>query len=111
MQFYLLKQALLLAIVQSQMLTFANSVIPIVHVHSQGVENGLRTDISGGIDRLSDNHAWDVQIIDTTFVSAKLPIFHESENSNDVFQKIMYLVRPENIGEVWIQGEKVHSHI
>ncbi|MFJ5623967.1 guanine deaminase [Peribacillus loiseleuriae] len=149
---------------------FANSVIPIAHLHSKGIEIGLGTDISGGfspslfdnarqavmssrmledgvdtalpakergvpnsrltineafyfatagggeslslpIGRLSENYAWDVQIIDTTLVSAKLPIFHENENLNDVFQKIMYLVRPENIREVWIQGEKVHSRI
>jgi guanine deaminase len=147
---------------------FANSVIPIAHLHSKGVEIGLGSDISGGfspslydnarqavissrmledgvnttlpadergvpnsritineafyfatagggeslslpIGRLTENYAWDVQIIDTTVATAKLPIYSENEDLHDIFQKIMYLVRPENICEVWVQGEKVHS--
>lgn len=59
------------------------------------------------IGRLAENFAWDVQIIDTAVATAKLPIFEE--DLQDVFQKIMYLVRSENIIEVWVQGEKVHS--
>ncbi|MBY0146919.1 guanine deaminase [Neobacillus niacini] len=147
---------------------FANSVIPVAHLHSKGVDIGLGSDISGGfspslydnarqavissrmledgvnsrlpavergvphsritineafyfatagggeslslpIGRLAENFAWDVQIIDTTTATAKLPIFDNQEDLEDVFQKIMYLVRPENICEVWVQGEKVHS--
>ncbi|MEH7502780.1 guanine deaminase [Neobacillus drentensis] len=147
---------------------FANSVIPIAHLHSKGVEIGLGTDISGGfspslfdnarqavivsrmledgvntalpaedrgvansritineafyfatagggeslslpIGRLAENYAWDVQIIDTSVASAKLPIYQANEDLHDVFQKIMYLVNPENIREVWVQGVKVHS--
>ncbi|WP_246021136.1 guanine deaminase [Paenibacillus lentus] len=146
---------------------FANSVIPIAHLHGKGVEIGLGSDISGGfspslydnirqavissrmledgvntslpanergvpgsritiheafylatagggeslslpIGRIQENYAWDVQIIDTKLPSAKLPIFNEDENLDDVFQKMMYLVRPEHIREVWVQGEKVH---
>lgn len=149
---------------------FANSVIPIAHLHEKGVEIGLGCDLSGGfspslfdnarqavmssrmledgvdtnlpaeqrgvpasritineafyfatagggeslslpIGRLAENYAWDVQIIDTKLASAKLPIFDMSEDLNDVFQKIMYLVRPENIQEVWVQGEKVHTRM
>lgn len=59
------------------------------------------------IGRLVENFAWDAQIIDT----ANLPIFDVHEDLHDVFQKIMYLVRPENIREVWVQGEKVHSRV
>ncbi|MCJ8010300.1 guanine deaminase [Paenibacillus sp. KQZ6P-2] len=147
---------------------FANSVIPIAHFHSKGVEIGLGSDISGGfspslfdnirqavissrmledgvnaslptkdrgvqgsritiheafylatagggeslslpIGRIQENCAWDVQIIDTKLPSAKLPIFDENEDLHDVFQKMMYLVRPEHIREVWVQGEQVHS--
>lgn len=147
---------------------FANSVIPIAHLHSKGVEIGLGSDISGGfspslydnarqavissrmledgvntalpadergvpdsritinsafyfatagggeslslpIGRLTENYVWDVQIIDTTVATAKLPIYTENEDLHDVFQKIMYLVRPESICEVWVQGVKVHS--
>ncbi|WP_223070250.1 guanine deaminase [Paenibacillus caui] len=147
---------------------FANSVIPVAHLHAKGVEIGLGSDISGGfspslfdnikqavissrmledgvnaslpaedrgvpgsritiheafylatagggeslslpIGRIQENYAWDVQIIDTRLPSAKLPIFNENEDLNDVFQKIMYLTRPEHIREVWVQGEKVHS--
>ncbi len=61
------------------------------------------------IGRIQENYTWDVQIIDTKLPSAKLPIFNENEDLDDVFQKIMYLVRPENIREVWVQGDKVHS--
>lgn len=147
---------------------FANSVIPIAHLHQKGLEIGLGSDISGGfspslydnarqavissrmledgvntsmsaeergvpnsritiseafyfatagggeslslpIGRLAENFAWDVQIIDTKVATAKLPNYLEKEDLQDVFQKIMYLVRPENICEVWVQGEKVHS--
>lgn len=149
---------------------FANSVIPIAHLHSKGVEIGLGSDISGGfspslfdnarqavissrmledgvntalpaeergvpnsritineafylatagggkslslpIGRLEENYTWDAQIIDTTLATAKLPIFNANEDLKDVFQKIMYLVRPENIREVWVQGEKVHERM
>ncbi|WML26464.1 guanine deaminase [Neobacillus sp. OS1-33] len=147
---------------------FANSVIPIAHLHSKGVEIGLGTDISGGfspslfdnvrqavivsrmledgvnstlpaeergvansritineafyfatagggeslnlpIGRLEENYAWDVQIIDTSVPFAKLPLYHANEDLLDIFQKIIYLARPENIREVWVQGVKVHS--
>ncbi|MEC0090232.1 guanine deaminase [Paenibacillus macquariensis] len=149
---------------------FANSVIPIAHLHAKEVEIGLGSDISGGfspslfdnarqavissrmledgvntalpaeergvpnsritineafylatagggeslslpIGRLEANYAWDVQIIDTTLASAKLPIYQANEDLHDVFQKIMYLARPENIREVWVQGEQVHSRM
>ena len=63
------------------------------------------------IGRLEENYTWDVQIIDTKLATAKLPIFNTNENLNDVFQKIMYLVRPENIREVWVQGRKVHERV
>ena len=63
------------------------------------------------IGRLEANYAWDAQIIDTTLSSAKLPIYQANENLHDVFQKIMYLARPENIREVWVQGEQVHSRM
>lgn len=61
------------------------------------------------IGRIEEKFAWDVQIIDTKLPSAKLPIFDDKEALEDVFQKILYLVRPENIREVWVQGEQVHS--
>ncbi|MDQ0089037.1 guanine deaminase [Paenibacillus anaericanus] len=149
---------------------FANSVIPIAHLHAKNVEIGLGSDISGGfspslydnarqavissrmledgvntnlpaeergvpnsritineafylatagggeslslpIGRLEASYAWDIQIIDTKLASAKLPIYQANEDLHDVFQKIMYLARPENIREVWVQGEKVHSRL
>lgn len=147
---------------------FANSVIPISHLHAKGIDVGLGSDLSGGfspslfdnarqavmssrmledgvnpalpadqrglpssritineafyfatagggeslslpIGRLEENYAWDIQIIDSRVSSAKLPIFNPDKDLHDVFQKIMYLARPENIREVWVQGEKVHS--
>ncbi|WP_066397623.1 guanine deaminase [Neobacillus mesonae] len=147
---------------------FANSVLPLAHLHAKGIEVGLGSDISGGfspslfdnarqavmssrmledgvnpslpadergvpnsritideafyfatagggeslslpIGRLAENYAWDAQIIDTNLGSSKLPIYDANENLHDIFQKMMYLVQPENIREVWVQGEKVHS--
>ncbi len=61
------------------------------------------------VGRLQENYTWDVQVIDTKIVSAKLPIYDNNEALIDIFQKIMYLVRPENIREVWVQGTKVHE--
>lgn len=59
------------------------------------------------VGRIEENYAWDVQIINTTVPTAKLPIFNN--DLEDIFQKIMYLARPENIQQVWVQGEKVHE--
>lgn len=146
----------------------SNSVMPIAHLHTKGIDIGLGTDISGGfspslfdnarqavissrmleegvdpvlpadqrgvsasritineafyfatagggeslslpIGRLAEKFVWDAQIIDTTLSAAKLPIFDPQEDLHDVFQKIMYLARPENIIAVWVQGELVHS--
>lgn len=61
------------------------------------------------IGRLAENYVWDVQVIDTLVPSARLPLYDSNEPLQDVFQKILYLARPENIREVWVQGEKVHS--
>lgn len=61
------------------------------------------------IGRLAENYAWDAQIIDVAKKGAKLPVFDKNEALHDIFQKIMYLSRPEHIREVWVQGEKVHS--
>lgn len=61
------------------------------------------------IGRIQEGYTWDVQIIDTKATAARLPIFDPNEDLYDIFQKIMYNVRPENIYEVWVQGERVHS--
>ncbi|MRG88094.1 guanine deaminase [Salinibacillus xinjiangensis] len=62
------------------------------------------------VGRLEKNYAWDVQIVDTQAKGNRLPIFDEKEELYDVFQKMMYHVKPVNIREVWVQGEKVHSN-
>ncbi|WYJ92947.1 guanine deaminase [Enterococcus sp. 9D6_DIV0238] len=57
------------------------------------------------IGKLAVDYAWDVQ-----FVTTKgLPIFSETEPLLDVFQKIIYLSRPECIQEVWVQARKVYD--
>lgn len=61
------------------------------------------------IGRLAENYVWDVQVIDTLVPSARIPLYDRNEHLHDIFQKILYLARPENIREVWVQGEKVHS--
>lgn len=61
------------------------------------------------IGRIMENYTWDVQIIDTQIPGAKLPIFSSrNQDLYDVFQKIMYHTRPENIREVWVRGMNVH---
>lgn len=57
------------------------------------------------IGKIAVDYAWDIQIIG----SKELPIFSEEEPLMTIFQKILYLSRPENIDEVWIQGRKVHD--
>ncbi|MBB6634975.1 guanine deaminase [Cohnella thailandensis] len=61
------------------------------------------------IGRLAEGYAWDAQIIDTSLAAARLPLYDANEPLEDIFQKIMYLVRPEHIREVWVQGELVHK--
>lgn len=110
------------AVISSRMLE--DGVDPSLPAHERGVpESRITIDeafylaTAGGgeslslpIGRLQQNYAWDVQIIDTKLPSAKLPIFDENEDLHGIFEKIMYLARPENIREVWVQGMKVHSH-
>lgn len=63
------------------------------------------------VGRLAPGYAWDAQVVDTKIQTARLPIFNENEDLKDIFQKILYLTRPENIREVWVQGSKVHERI
>ena len=111
------------AVISSRMLE--DGVDPSLPAHMRGVpESRITVDeafylaTAGGgeslslpIGRLEQNYAWDVQIIDTKLPSAKLPIFDENEDLHGIFEKIMYLARPENIREVWVQGMKVHSRV
>ncbi len=77
--------------------------------HSIWQRPAAGSSLSLPIGRIQERYAWDVQVIDTSIPSAKLPIFDEHEDVHDIFQKIMYLARPEHIREVWVQGDKVHS--
>ncbi|GAB6989266.1 guanine deaminase [Paenibacillus pini] len=109
------------AVISSRMLE--DGVNPALPAEDRGVPNSRITineafylatagggeSLSLPIGRLETNYVWDVQIIDTTVATAKLPIYQADENLHDVFQKILYLARPENIREVWVQGKKVHS--
>lgn len=58
------------------------------------------------IGKLEPDYAWDVQIVSTT----QLPIFSETESLAAIFQKLVYLSRPEDIQEVWVQGKQVHNN-
>lgn len=61
------------------------------------------------IGRLEENYIWDVQVIDVNAPNAKLPLFDEGISMEDLLHKILFLSRPENIREVWVQGEYVHK--
>ncbi|MFF5996418.1 guanine deaminase [Lysinibacillus sp. KU-BSD001] len=109
------------AVMSSRMLE--DGVNPALPANERGVPNARITvneafyfatagggeSLSLPIGRLAENYTWDVQVIDTTIPSARLPIYEANEPLHDIFQKMMYLARPENIREVWVQGEKVHS--
>ena len=58
---------------------------------------------------LEENYNWDVQVIDIHTPAAKLQIFEEGISMENLLHKIVYLSRPENIREVWVQGECVHK--
>ncbi len=75
------------------------------------VTAGGGASLSLPVGRLEEGYAWDVQRIDTNVPTAKLPLFDTNEPLLDIFQKIMYLVRPENIRDVWVQGEHVHGRV
>jgi guanine deaminase len=59
------------------------------------------------IGRLAENYAFDAQVIDTTTQTASMPIFDDSEPLEEIFQKLLYLTKRENIDSVWVQGEKI----
>jgi guanine deaminase len=61
------------------------------------------------IGRLEENYIWDVQVIDVSAPNAKLPLFDEGISMEDLLHKILFLSRPENIREVWVQGDCVHK--
>ena len=61
------------------------------------------------IGRLGENYIWDVQVIDVSAPNAKLPLFDENISMEDLLHKILFLSRPDNIREVWVQGECVHK--
>ncbi len=59
------------------------------------------------IGRLEENYAWDVQVIDVNALNAELPLFDDGISMENLLHKILFLSRPENIREVWVQGECV----
>ncbi|WP_018751218.1 guanine deaminase [Paenibacillus sanguinis] len=109
------------AVISSRMLE--DGVNPSLPAHERGVPQSRITideafylatagggeSLSLPIGRIQPNYAWDIQIIDTRLPVAKLPIFDEHKDLHGIFEKILYLARPENIREVWVQGKKVHS--
>lgn len=109
------------AVMSSRMLE--DGVNPAIPANERGVANARITvneafyfaTAGGGeslnlpIGRIAENYTWDVQVIDTMIPSARIPIYDANEALLDIFQKMLYLARPENIREVWVQGEKVHA--
>ncbi|CZQ87933.1 guanine deaminase [Trichococcus ilyis] len=63
------------------------------------------------IGQLEENYVWDVQVIDVNAPNTRLPIFDSGLSMEDLLHKILFLSRPENIREVWVQGECVHKRI
>ena len=65
--------------------------------------------LSMPIGRLEENYLWDVQVIDVNAPNAKLPLFDEGISMENLLHKILFLSCPENILEVWVQGERMHK--
>lgn len=63
--------------------------------------------VSLPIGRLAENYAFDAQVIDITVPQASMPIFEKTEPLEDIFQKLLYLTKRENIVSVWIQGKQI----
>lgn len=61
------------------------------------------------IGRLAEQYAFDAQVIDTTVAQASMPIFDENEPLEDIFQKLLYLTKRENIVSVWVQGKQINE--
>lgn len=65
--------------------------------------------VSLPIGRLAENYAFDAQVIDTTIPQASMPIFEQTEPLEDIFHKLLYLTKRENIVSVWVQGKKING--
>lgn len=61
------------------------------------------------IGKLEVGYAWDAQIINLAGKNTFIPRYSKEETLMNLFQKVLYLARPEYIQEVWIQGKKVHE--
>lgn len=56
------------------------------------------------IGELKEGFTWDAQVVSTHH----LPVFGE-DTLEETFQKIIYLMKPEQIKEVWVQGQLVYK--
>lgn len=56
------------------------------------------------IGELKEGFTWDVQVVSTHH----LPVFGE-DRLEEIFQKLIYLMKPEQIKEVWVQDELVYK--
>lgn len=65
--------------------------------------------VSLPIGRLAEHYAFDAQVIDTTVSQASMPIFDKTEPLEDIFQKLLYLTKRENIVSIWVQGKQING--
>ena len=56
------------------------------------------------IGELKEGYSWDIQVVSTEH----LPIFG-TETLEETFQKLIYLMKPEQIREVWVQDQLVYK--
>lgn len=56
------------------------------------------------IGELKEGFTWDVQVVTTNH----LPVFEE-DTLEETFQKLIYLMKPEQIKEVWVQDQLVYK--
>ncbi|KAA9298811.1 MULTISPECIES: guanine deaminase [Aerococcus] len=56
---------------------------------------------------IESGQACDLQLVDTKVANNILPDFGVFNDPREIFERIIYLVTPENIRKVWVQGDLV----
>lgn len=94
--------------VESEKRGVANSRITLNEAFYLATAGGGES-LSLPIGKLEVGYAWDAQVINLVANHTFIPRYFKEESLINLFEKVLYLARPEYIQEVWIQGKKVHE--
>lgn len=81
----------------------SNSTITLKEAFYLATAGGGKS-LSLPIGELKEGFTWDVQVVSTNH----LPVFEE-DTLEETFQKLIYLMKPEQIKEVWVQDQLVYK--